>query len=77
MLPLKSPAADKRPALVVLTPLALRRWASSELLFVSNGSSARTRRREALAPPTIDNEVMIERETSSAELPKRREHWSA
>jgi hypothetical protein len=27
-----------------------------------------------LAPPTIDNEVMIERETSSAELPKR--HWS-
>jgi hypothetical protein len=30
----------------------------------------------ALAPPTIDNEVMIERETSSAELSKRTEHWS-
>jgi hypothetical protein len=30
----------------------------------------------SLAPPTIDDEVMIERETSSAELPKRREHWS-
>jgi hypothetical protein len=30
----------------------------------------------ALAPSAIDNEVMIERETSSAELPKRREHWS-
>jgi hypothetical protein len=32
----------------------------------------------ALAPPTIDNEVMIERETSSAELPalKPKRHWS-
>jgi hypothetical protein len=28
------------------------------------------------ASPAIDNEVMIERETSSAELPKRTEHWS-
>ena len=30
----------------------------------------------ARAPPTIDNEVMIERETSSAGLPKRTKHWS-
>jgi hypothetical protein len=31
---------------------------------------------QALASPTIDNQVTVEREASSAELPKRRKHWS-